>query len=63
MWLNLGLIQKGTCAPFCCSVHSLGWGVGRVRGAWRAPNFSKQLVFRAKPPPRPSLPSNGLPLL
>lgn len=33
MWLNVGLVQKGTCPPSFCTVHSLGWGVGRLGGA------------------------------
>lgn len=61
MWLNLGLIQKGTCAPFCWSVHSLGWGVGRVRGAWRAPTFPSSWCVGPSHPHTPACPATGFP--
>lgn len=46
MWLNMGFVQKDTCPPSCCPVHSLGWGIGRVGGSLSAPDFSKQQVLR-----------------
>lgn len=62
-----GVDPKGYMCPLSLPVHSLGWGVDRVGGAWSAPNFSKQLVFGLShcpqgPTPHPltphSLPSN-----
>lgn len=43
---------KGHVCPLLLPVHSLGWGIDRVRGAWSAANFSKQLVFGLSHPSR-----------